>query len=191
MQKKKSINKKKVWENSDYRFKLQFQKSRLHLQVAKSNRAGLKAKRKTPSNPKCRTLSTYAALEAVCSITTALSEIWAHTCFLSAAVGKPIKLDVFIAQGDLRQGVIITWRDKQALADSIFICVVNFQCTFLMILGFERRLSTWRCFPTHATGEQRFLPSPPCWHSSLWVRLRQQIWQTATSLKFGTFLTKT
>lgn len=63
--------------------------------------------------------------------------IWAHTHFLNSAIGKPIKSDLFIAQGDLRHRVITTWHDKQALADSIFICAVNFQGTFLMILGFE------------------------------------------------------
>lgn len=69
--------------------------------------------------------------------------------------------NLFIAPSDLRHGVITTWRDKQALADSIFICAMSFQRTFLMILVFKRNNFTQRCFPTPPIGEQRFLPSPP------------------------------
>lgn len=79
-------------------------------------------------------------------------------CFLSAALGKALRVDVARAHSDLCHSTTTPDLAGRHCLDPAFICALDFQCPFLMI---SKR--SW--FPTHVTREQRFLPSPPCWHS--------------------------
>lgn len=90
---------------------------------------------------------------------------------------------------DLRHDAITTWRDKQALADTIFICAVSLHCTFLMVFIFKRGCSTLRCFPNSVIGSKGFCLLP---HSGIQaLETDREPWQPANILKCGTFPTKT
>lgn len=145
------------------------------------------------SKPKCRTLTTYAAIQALHPqyyySSQERKKLHLNSHFLCAVPGKPTQLDVFIAQGDLRHDAITTWRDKQALADTIFICAVSLHCTFLMVFIFKRGCSTLRCFPNSVIGSKGFCLLP---HSGIQaLETDREPWQPANILKCGTFPTKT
>lgn len=139
-----------------------------------SNQGQLQAKCKTSLNPKGRTIPRHSVLEVLCS--RVLSEIGkkktkqqtknlhlSSHAFLKCShrQTKPMNLEILRARCDLCDlchSTVTTCVTNRYWLNSAFICAMNSQ--HLMICTSQRNLSIWRWFPTHLTGEQRFLSFP-------------------------------